>query len=104
VDWEDPDEFGQRRRHTRRDVQLQASVRVGNQELPATTENISPGGAFLRVELPGDTEDLLASIQLPHGRGLHVHAKVRWRRSNPPGVGVEFATFLADPSDLIQSA
>jgi hypothetical protein len=104
VDWEDPDEFGQRRRHTRRDVQLQASVRVGNQELPATTENISPGGAFLRVELPGDMEDLLASIQLPHGRGLHVHAKVRWRRSNPPGVGVEFATFLADPSDLIQSA
>src|SRR5438552_15288137 len=94
VDWQDPETFGQRRRFTRRDVQLQARVRAGERELIATAENISPGGAFLRIEEPVEGEDLFATIQLPHGRGLHVHAKVRWRRSEPPGIGVEFAAFF----------
>jgi hypothetical protein len=104
VDWTAPDDFGQRRRFTRRDVQLAARVRVGQAELEATTENISPGGAFLRVKLPEDTVDLLASIDLPHGRGLYVQAKVRWRRASPPGVGIEFATFLEDAFALNRSA
>ena len=104
VDWQDPDGFGQRRRYTRREVQLQARVRTGGGEIEATTENISPGGAFLRVQVPADTEDLVATIQLPHGRGLHVRAKVRWRRADPPGVGVEFATFLDGPWEEIKAA
>jgi len=99
VDWQDPETFGQRRRFTRRDVQLQARVRAGERELIAIAENISPGGAFLRIEEPVEGEDLFATIQLPHGRGLHVHAKVRWRRSEPPGIGVEFETFLEAPWD-----
>jgi hypothetical protein len=94
VDGQDPESFGHRRKYMRREVQLQARIRAGKRELIATAENISPGGAFLRVEEPVEGEDLLATIQLPHGRGLHVKAKVRWRRSEPPGVGVEFATFL----------
>jgi hypothetical protein len=104
VDWEDPGDFGHRRRYTRREVQLPARVRAGGRELAATTENISPGGAFLRVQLPEDTVDLFASIELPHGRGLHVRAKVCWRRANPPGVGVEFATFLDDSEAFNRSA
>ena len=105
VDWQDPESFGQRRRFTRREVQLQARVRAGERELIATAENISPGGAFLRIEEPVEAEDLLATIQLPHGRGVHVHAKVRWRRSEPPGIGVEFATFLEGPwEDVSQSS
>ena len=103
MDWEDEDEFGQRRRFTRRDVHLPARVRVGSEDLEATTENISPGGAFLRVQLPEDTMDLYASIDLPHGRGLHVQAKVRWRRSSPPGVGVELASFLKDADEINRS-
>jgi len=101
VDWQDPETFGQRRRFTRREVQLQARVRAGERELIATAENISPGGAFLRIEEPVEGEDLFATIQLPHGRGLHVQGKVRWRRSEPPGIGVEFATFLEAPWDEI---
>jgi PilZ domain len=97
VDSQDPDSLGHRRKFTRREVQLQARVRDGDRELIATAENISPGGAFLRIEEPVQAEELLATIQLPHGRGVHVHAKVRWRRSEPPGVGVEFATFLETP-------
>jgi len=97
VDWDDPGEHGQRRRFTRREVELPARVRYDGNEIAATTENVSPGGAFLRVELPAQTVDLMASIQLPHGRGLFVQAKVRWRRQDPPGVGVEFATFLERP-------
>jgi len=105
VDWQDPEDFGQRRRYTRRDVHLPARVRVraGGLDLQATTENISPGGAFLRVKLPEDTVDFDASIDLPHGRGVRVRARVRWRRASPPGVGIEFATFLAD-ADLNRSA
>jgi len=104
VDWEDPDDFGQRRRFTRREVHLPARVRAGGQDLAATTENISPGGAFLRVKLPESTVDLFVSIDLPHGRGLHVQARVCWRRSSPPGVGVQFATFLEDSAELNRSA
>jgi len=100
----DEDEFDQRRRFIRRDVHLPARVRAGTEDLEATTENISPGGAFLRVQLPEDTVDLFASIDLPHGRGLHVQARVRWRRSSPPGVGVEFATFLQDAAEINRSA
>jgi len=104
MDWQDPDDYGQRRRFTRRDVQLPARVIAGGRELEATTENISPGGAFLCVELPKETVDLFASIRLPQGRGLHVQAKVRWRRSDPPGVGIEFSTFLEQPEGFSRSA
>lgn len=100
------DPFDQRRRYARREVRLQARLRLGDREIEATTENICPGGAFFSVQLPEDTDDLVASIALPQGRGrLRVHAKVRWRREEPAGIGVEFATFLADPWDeLTRSA
>ena len=103
VEWHelDLDSDRQRRKFTRRGVQLEARVRTGTGELDATAENISPGGAFLRVDVPVETEDLVATIHLPHGRGLHVHAKVRWRRAEPPGIGVEFATFLEGPWEEI---
>jgi len=94
VDWQDNDEHGYRRRFSRRPVELQAKLRVGSEELTAVTENISPGGAFLRVALPESAEEVVASIGLPHGRDLRVRLKVRWRRQDPPGVGVEFETFL----------
>src|ERR1700682_318903 len=91
VDWQDPDDFGQRRKFTRREVRLPARVLAGGRELEATTENISPGGAFL-------------SVALPQGRGLRVQAKGRWRRANPPGVGIEFSTFLENPEGFSRSA
>jgi hypothetical protein len=94
IDWQDKDDHGQRRRFARRPVQLPARLRFGSAELSAVTENISPGGAFLNVELPESAKEVVASIGLPHGRDLHVRAKVRWRRQNPPGVGIEFDTFL----------
>ena len=97
--WE-VDPFDHRRRYARRDVRLKARVRAGGRELPATTENISPGGAFFLVELPETMHDFVATIELPEGRGLHVRARVRWRRrEEPAGIGVQFETFLADPWD-----
>ncbi len=95
----DIDQREQRRRHNRRPVQLAARLRVGTQEVAATTENISPGGAFLRVKLPDTTKELVATIGLPHGKDLHVRAKVRWRRQEPPGVGVSFEAFLQGPGE-----
>src|SRR5438874_10402875 len=59
VDWQDLDSVRQRRKYTRRGVQLEARVRTGARDLLATAENISPGGAFLRVDLPVETEDLV---------------------------------------------
>ena len=95
IDWQDPgDAHHGRRRFARRPVQLDARLRVGSQELKAVTENISPGGAFLRVVLPESAKEVIATIGLPHGKELHVRAKVRWRRPDPPGVGIEFDTFL----------
>jgi hypothetical protein len=93
------DEFAHRRKHVRRDVQLPARLRIGTVEVPATTENISVGGAFLRVALPSEARELVASIELPHGKDLHVRAKVRWRRDDRPGVGVSFETFMRGPGE-----
>src|SRR5712691_11071658 len=93
------DEFAHRRKHVRREVQLLARLRIGTVEVPATTENISVGGAFLRVALPAEAKELVASIELPHGKDLHVRAKVRWRRGDPPGVGISFETFMRGPSE-----
>jgi hypothetical protein len=101
IDWQDNDAHGQRRRFARRPVKLPARLRIGREELNAVTENISPGGAFLRVVLPDSATDVVASLELPHGRDLHVRAKIRWRRrGDVPGVGIEFATFLAGETDL----
>ena len=97
MDWDDSEDHGQRRRFTRRQVELSARIRAGGRELAAITENVSPGGAFLRVELPRGEVDVTATIELPHGRGVYVEGKVRWRRESPPGVGIEFATFLERP-------
>ncbi|MFN2546985.1 MAG: PilZ domain-containing protein [Myxococcales bacterium] len=98
MDWQDNGAHGQRRRFARRPVQLPAKLQIGGRELSAVTENISPGGAFLRVKLPETAKEIVATIGLPHGKNLRVRAKIRWRRPNPPGVGVEFETFLADLS------
>src|SRR5205823_8978436 len=94
TDWQEMDRHPQRRRHTRRTIRLAARLEVQGRQIAAVAENISPGGAFLRVELPADAGELVASIGLPHGRELKVRAKVRWRRLSPPGAGVEFKTFL----------
>ncbi len=99
IDWQDNDEHGQRRRFARRPVKLQARLRFDDTSLLAETENISPGGAFLNVALPESAHEVVASIGLPHGRHLHVRAKVRWRRQSPPGVGIEFQAFLQGPQE-----
>jgi hypothetical protein len=86
----------QRRRFSRRPVHLPVKLHVGAVEVGAVLENISPGGAFLAVSLP-ECREVVASIDLPQGRHVHVRAKVRWRRQEPPGVGVEFEHFLEGP-------
>ena len=96
VEWQERHALAQRRRFTRRDVHLQARVRTSGGVVEAVIENISRGGAFLRVQLPAEAKDLVATIELPQGRGLHVRAKVKWRRTEPAGVGVEFAEFLGE--------
>jgi hypothetical protein len=84
----------QRRRHKRSRVQLAARIKFERSEVTAVAENISPGGAFLRVSLPDGAEWLVAEIDLPEGKTVFVKAHVRWRRQSPPGVGVEFHSFL----------
>ena len=96
IDWQDSGDHGYRRRFARRNVALQARLHVGGQEIVATTENISPGGAFLKVTLPETAQHVLAMFDLPEGRTLRVSAKVRWRRAMPAGVGLEFDTFLPE--------
>jgi hypothetical protein len=100
IDWQDNDDHGQRRRFSRRPVALPASLSFGGHQLACTAENISPGGAFLRVQLPETAREVLASFALPHGRSLQVRAKVRWRRQMPAGVGIEFDTFLPETQPL----
>jgi len=46
------------------------------------------------VALPDEAEWVVAEIDLPEGKTVSVKAHVRWRRSSPPGVGVEFHSFL----------
>ena len=66
-------------------------VRLGVHEIKAVAENISPGGAFLRVSLPEGARRLLAVIDLPHGKRLSVEARVCWHRAD--GVGIQFESF-----------
>ena len=84
----------QKRRHRRSPVQLSARIKFERSEVPAVAENISPGGAFLRAALPDGAEWLVAEIDLPEGKTVSVKAHVRWRRQDPPGVGVQFHSFL----------
>jgi hypothetical protein len=93
------DQWAHRRKHARREVQLTAKLRIGSSEVTGITENISVGGAFLRVALPAEAKEVVASIGLPHGKDLHVRAKVRWRREVPPGVGISFETFMRGPGE-----
>jgi PilZ domain len=102
IDWEDLNRGHARRRHSRRAVRLSARLWLGGREVPATCENISPGGAFLRAQVPETTQDVVASIGLPDGRGVHVRATVRWR--NPEGIGVEFAAFLASSREAVNES
>jgi len=69
-----------------------ASVREN--EVAAVAENISPGGAFLRVALPDEAEWVVAEIDLPEGKTRLGEGARPLRRSSPPGVGVEFHSFL----------
>jgi hypothetical protein len=94
IEFDDID-WGRRRRHQRRPVRLQATIHASGRDLPAITENISPGGAFLQVELP-ESEDLVtATIGLPNGKEMHVRARICWRREAPlAGVGIAFEQFL----------
>lgn len=96
IDWQDRGDHGQRRRFARRPMQIHTRLLVQGKELTAVTENVSPGGAFLRVVLPETVRNLVASFELPHGRTLPVRARVRWRREMPAGIGIEFETFLPD--------
>ena len=96
IDWQDTGDHGYRRRFSRRPVRIEARLRLGGREIPAVTENISPGGAFLRVQLPESAREVLASFALPQGRVLRVNARVCWRREMPAGVGIEFDTFLPE--------
>src|SRR5690349_21921711 len=84
----------QRRRHKRSRVQLAARIKFERSEVAAVAENISPGGAFLRVSLHDGAEWLVAEIDLPVGQTVSGKAHVRWRRHSPAGVGVEFHSFL----------
>lgn len=102
IDWADLEQDKPRRRHLRRPVKLSARLWMSGREITATCENISPGGAFLRVQLPETIEDVIASIGLPHGRGVHVRAKVRWRTA--AGVGIEFAAFLASSREALSES
>lgn len=84
-----------RRQHVRRDLALRAIVRLHGEEIEAVTENISVGGAFLRVDVPAGTRELLAQIDLPNGKQMRVKARVCWRREAPQvGVGVSFEQFV----------
>lgn len=88
------DDGNSKRQHPRRPVKLPAQVTVAGRTLPAVVENISPGGAFLRVRVPEDADTIIASLSLPQGKNLHVLAQIRWRRPSPAGVGVRFDSFL----------
>ena len=90
-----PQESGEkRRRHRRSQVRLTARIKFERNEVAAIAENISPGGAFLRAALPDGAEWLVAEIDLPEGKTVSVKAHVRWRQKDPPGVGVQFHSFL----------
>lgn len=88
-------ERGQKRRFQRRPVRLEATVEASGRALSGTTENISPGGAFLRVELPQATDDLTVKFALPNGKEMQVRARVCWRAAD--GVGIAFEQFLPEP-------
>jgi hypothetical protein len=79
-------------------MRLPAQLTWQGQQFFAETENISPGGALLNIQLPAGAVDIVARIGLRTGKAVRVRARVCWQRPHPPAVGIEFGNFLC-PSD-----
>src|SRR4051794_41481386 len=93
MDWQELEASIQRRRHSRREVRLPAQLTWHGQQFHAQTENISPGGALLSIQLPPGATEVVARIGLRTGRAVRVRAKVMWQRQSPPAVGIQFTSF-----------
>ena len=95
MEWQELEASIQRRRHARREVRLPAQLTWRGQQFHAQTENISPGGALLNIQLPAGATDVVARIGLRTGKAVRVRARVVWQRPSPPAVGIQFDSFLA---------
>jgi hypothetical protein len=97
--WEEVD----RRRYPRHNMQLNVTVKAvldrnGGPELkyvPAVTEDISLGGAWIRPEDPLKAGSLVEfQADLGSGDAMRVLAIVAWSENGKDGVGLEFVDFL----------
>lgn len=90
-----PDPTG-RRRFMRTNVSLPVELHHAGADVEGQTENLSPGGVFVRTTLAcAEGETIELSIQLPNSAHITAHGTVRWVRaaqgaSVPAGLGIEF--------------
>ncbi len=85
-----------RRKFVRTNIELAVELCIEGQSFAASTENLSPGGVFVRTDQSlqvGETVDLL--IVMPNRSQITAHGVVRWVRSAAlvpagAGVGIQF--------------
>lgn len=90
-----PDPTG-RRKFLRTNIELPVDLLVFDERHVGTTENLSPGGVFVRcppVLQVGETVDL--TITMPNRSRISAHGVVRWVRApeqdaQDGGVGIQF--------------
>jgi PilZ domain len=80
---------------------------MGAGTLTFTSEDVSPGGAFLRSELLLEPGEMLAlSFDVPGVRAVDTQARVAWvrrfpERGQPSGMGVEFLSMGTDDRHVV---
>jgi uncharacterized protein (TIGR02266 family) len=80
----------------RTNVSLHVELKRGDTREEGQTENLSPGGVFVKTTLScpvGETIEL--SIELPNSSHITAHGTVRWVRAQTgtavsAGLGIEF--------------
>lgn len=98
------------RRHRRVPVQIPCTVRIEDEELQSSIQNISEGGAFIEVGIPPEKETILdLEFTLPRVHYMFsTQVVVRWassflRMTSHPGMGVEFLTVSGGEEEILRT-
>ncbi len=98
---------GERRRHRRGDLSLEARLEGPNRLLLGNAENVSVGGVFIATNEQFELGALVSIVlRLPNGLSVRADGVVSWIRERAPGsfpgIGVEFLALSETDREVLE--